>query len=398
MTFGKNSATRVLLVNPYIHDFSAYDFWAKPLGLMVLGGYLNSQGVETDYLDLVDPLSPFMPKSKELKRIEGRGRFHRESIPRPTVLPYIGRKFARYGLPISAAIQALESYYRPDAVLVTSMMTYWYPGVVETISLIKNIWPHVPVVLGGVYATLCPQHAADHSGADTIIPGPLENARTMLGELLSRKLSPFDPESMLPGHTLAPSADAAPLLTSRGCPFNCLYCGVKALYGKPVFLSPERVRREIDLIVGELGIKDIALYDDAFLSRPDRALEIMEIMASYTPIRIHAASGMGCRGLTKPVAKAMKSAGFTTIRLGLELGDDLAHKKMGGKVSVGEFQEAVSNLLAVGFNPDDIGAYVLTGLPGQSRQEVDQAVDIVLEGRHRSSSVRIFPCTQKPDV
>ena len=37
-------APHILLVNPWIHDFAAYDFWAKPLGLLILAAVLRGQG------------------------------------------------------------------------------------------------------------------------------------------------------------------------------------------------------------------------------------------------------------------------------------------------------------------------------------------------------------------
>jgi len=65
---------------------------------------------------------------------------------------------------------------KPDAVFVTSMMTYWYPGVFETIDTIRRVIPKVPVVLGGNYATLCCDHATKHSGADIVVKGDGESA------------------------------------------------------------------------------------------------------------------------------------------------------------------------------------------------------------------------------
>ncbi|MCX5910735.1 MAG: hypothetical protein NTV04_02280, partial [Deltaproteobacteria bacterium] len=43
----------ILLVNPWIHDFSAYDLWMKPLGLLYLGSILRSKGFEVTLLDCV---------------------------------------------------------------------------------------------------------------------------------------------------------------------------------------------------------------------------------------------------------------------------------------------------------------------------------------------------------
>jgi len=53
------------------------------------------------------------------------------------------------------------------------MMTYWYPAVFDIITIVRTMFPGVPVVLGGNYVTLCPRHAS-RSGADFCLPGPAE--------------------------------------------------------------------------------------------------------------------------------------------------------------------------------------------------------------------------------
>ena len=64
----------------------------------------------------------------------------------------------------------------PQAVLVTSLMTYWYPGVQEAVSLVKEVFPKTPLVLGGLYAGLLPDHAQARSGVDHLITGEGEGA------------------------------------------------------------------------------------------------------------------------------------------------------------------------------------------------------------------------------
>ena len=51
----------ILLVNPWVHDFAAYDFWANPLGLLTLGGILREHGARISYLNCLDR---FHPKEK----------------------------------------------------------------------------------------------------------------------------------------------------------------------------------------------------------------------------------------------------------------------------------------------------------------------------------------------
>jgi radical SAM superfamily enzyme YgiQ (UPF0313 family) len=374
-------AARVLLVNPWIHDFAAYDFWARPLGLLTVGGWLRAAGVEPALLDLTDPRSPHLPSAwRPRRKPGGHGRFVAQQIPRPAALPYVNRKWRRYGLPPEFAEAVLSAMPRPDAALVTSMMTYWSDGVAATIAALRRRWPDVTVALGGVYAALCPDHARAHSGADEVLAGPIEEAGVRLANLLEVEPPAIDPSRPpSPAWDLAPHADSAALLTSRGCPRRCPYCGVRALSAQHVPFAVETVTRDAALLVERLGIADLALFDDAFLLDEDRAVEILQRLAALgRPVRLHAASGLSCRGLTARAAAAMKRAGFMTIRLGLETSDPQRQRDLGGKVTNDEFRSAVENLLSAGFAREALGAYALVGLPGQGPAEVEATVEFVL--------------------
>jgi len=57
----------ILLVNPWIHDFAAYDFWMKPLGLLYVGAILRAAGYEVGLLDCLDLTSgppPIYPSAE----------------------------------------------------------------------------------------------------------------------------------------------------------------------------------------------------------------------------------------------------------------------------------------------------------------------------------------------
>ncbi len=106
----------------------------------------------------------------------GTGRYVKEVLPPPPALAGFPRRYGRYGISEAAFRQKLAGIPRPAAILVTSLMTYWYPGVAAAIRLAREHFPDVPVLLGGVYATLCPGHARQHSGADLVVTGPGEEA------------------------------------------------------------------------------------------------------------------------------------------------------------------------------------------------------------------------------
>ncbi|MBN2001520.1 radical SAM protein, partial [candidate division KSB1 bacterium] len=131
----------ILLVNPWIYDFAAYDLWSKPLGLLYLASLLRLNGVNISWVDCLDPDHPDMhdvPHIRMPKRkSSGAGSFASKQIPKPNQLRSIPRNFHRYGISDHVFQNTLMSIVKPDAIMVTSMMTYWYQGVFDTISLLK---------------------------------------------------------------------------------------------------------------------------------------------------------------------------------------------------------------------------------------------------------------------
>jgi radical SAM superfamily enzyme YgiQ (UPF0313 family) len=148
------------------------------------------------------------------------------------------------------------------------------------------------------------------------------------------------------------------------------------------------VRRPSDTVVAEIerawlqyGVRDIALYDDAFLVDPHRhALPILRKVAQKVPgMRWHSPNGLHCSGIDADVAQAMKAAGFATIRLGFESSSDSFHERTGGKTSRQSFLAAVNHLREAGFDAHSIGAYLMVGLPGQTRDQIEEDVEFVLQ-------------------
>ena len=170
LTKVKPDTPNILLINPWIHDFAAYDFWAKPMGLLSIASILRSHGFNVSYIDCLDRFHPNAPATNPQAR-NGRGPFLKVRIPKPKGLEDVSRNYCRYGIKTKWFREDLLSIQKPDLIFITSLMTYWYHGLQETIKIIKEIFPDVPVVLGGIYASLCSDHAVDHSGADRVVTG-----------------------------------------------------------------------------------------------------------------------------------------------------------------------------------------------------------------------------------
>jgi len=402
-----NSSSRtVLLVNPWIHDFSAYDLWMKPLGLLYLGSILRAQGFEVFLLDCVSVHSLPGKFTENLslpeRRESGRGHFFKEIIPKPPVLKNIPRNFRRYGLPPGAVKQYLASLPPPGIVLVTSFMTYWYPGVAETIDFLKRNIPRAPVFLGGIYATLCPGHARIHSGADRVLAGPWDEEKAgIIAEALGRRTHSETgrfPCWPYPLFELYPRLDYICLLTRSGCPFTCAYCASSRLAKGIEARSPESVVREIEYWNRRFGVRNFAFYDDALLLDSSTHLKpiLREVIRRGFKCSFHTPNALHVKMIDEEVAALMFRAHFKTIRLGLETADETIQKETGGKVNNREFREAVKNLRKAGYRGEEIGVYLMAGLPGQRVEELRDSVAFVRETGAKPNLVEYSPIPGTP--
>jgi hypothetical protein len=371
---------RILCINPWIVDFAAYGLWIEPLGLLTVAGVLRQAGHEVALIDCLDRWHPQAPAPRAPRDQYGCGRFLKTELPKPPVLAHVPRRWSRYGLPLGVFEAELAAQPRPHAVLVTSMMTYWYPAPFEVIHRVKERWPGVPVALGGVYATLCRDHARAHSGADAVLAGPgEERALSWISEVTGQARGLTCPlDEVHPAHDLRRPQGFVAVQTAHGCPFHCAYCAVHQLC--PQGFAPrqsQQVLEELTWCAQELDVSDVAFYDDALLFHSAQHLKpILDgVIERRLGLRFHTPNGVHARFIGRELARKMRQAGFVTLRLGLEPADPQGNLREAGKVDQRSFVLAVEALFAAGFPAQDVAAYVLIARPGQSVQQACETVD-----------------------
>jgi hypothetical protein len=153
---------RILLINPWIHDFAAFNLWARPLGLLEVAEYLSAFDVDLLFIDCADACDP---------GAFGSGKYRSEIIPKPGMLRTIPRYYKRYGIAVDDFRSRLQACMPFDIVLMTSMMTYWYPGVQETIRIVREMARSVPLVLGGITPRCIRTMPTGTAGRTGSIPG-----------------------------------------------------------------------------------------------------------------------------------------------------------------------------------------------------------------------------------
>ena len=354
------------------------------MGLLSLTSILRHHGYNVYYIDCLDRFHQKALKTDPHARY-GRGPYLKTRIPKPDGLEDVSRNYSRYGIREEWFRDDLLSIPKPDLVLVTSLMTYWHQGVRHTVDIIKEIYPGTLVVLGGVYASLCQDHANVHSGADRVVTGPaaqhiLKLTEKFTGFAVSPKYNPDNPDTYpYPAFDLQRKISYIPILTSTGCPFSCAYCASHFLNPKRALRSPESVVEEICYWHEKYDVIDFVFYDDALLIDAEKhAIPIFEkIIETGISMRFHTPNAVHVRCISDQTADLMYKAGFKTLRLGLETAAFEKRKDFDNKVTADEFMRAVACLNNAGFNKNQVGAYLLAGLPGQTIISIEDSIKTV---------------------
>jgi radical SAM superfamily enzyme YgiQ (UPF0313 family) len=237
------------------------------------------------------------------------------------------------------------------------MFTYWYKNVWAAVKHYKTLYPNACVMLGGIYATLCPDHAK-LSGADVVMPGPHPTAK-----------------DYAPDPTLVPEpTDYAYMMSSFGCNRACTYCATHLLYGHGIRQTPPEQFMEEVAFLRSKGIYKMWLGDDNILFDHENHIDkICELLISRNcQMEIHITGGMSALDFTQETAHLMRRAGFKEISFALESVDPEVLKQMGraSNVHKDDLLRALSYADKAGFRRIDTNVYFIIGLPYQSKQSV----------------------------
>jgi len=225
--------------------------------------------------------------------------------------------------------------YKPDRVYVTSLYTWAWRPVWEAVRFYKAMYPKAEVWLGGLYASLLPDHAAK-SGADYIHVGLFSEA-----------------EDLLPDYAILSESerwrnwDGSIVFTSRGCNNNCGFCAVPLLEGK-INLA----KRSIKHLIWP-GHTKIVLWDNNLLQSPywrDILSEIEELCRDRN-MKVDFNQGLDAALITDEVAERLSKLRYPG-RIKVRLGYDYKAK--------GKFvKRAIERLNAHGIKGRSIMVYTL---------------------------------------
>ena len=392
----KHLSPHILLINPWITDFAAYNFWIKPLGLLYIASLLRASGFRVTLIDCLG-------LSIRTKKF-GDGKFFKTKIEKPIALKSIPRNYSQYGISEEILLRRFSFIEKPDLIGISSVMTYWYPGVFKIIEITKKFFQSVPIILGGIYATLCYDHAKRLSGANIVFKSGNEfDAVKLISELTHFELRIGNWKLKIddfpyPAFDLYPQLDYVCFATSRGCLFKCTYCATPVLTKGFIRRDPFKVVEEIEYWINKYHIDNIAFYDDALLVEPSKHFIPMmkEVVRKGIQCNFHTPNALHIREIDEEVAHFLFHSGFKIIRLGFETSNEEIQRETGAKVNNREFQNAVKYLKNAGYSGEEIGVYIMVGLPGQRVGEVEESIAFVRETDAKPILVEYSPIPNTP--
>ncbi len=171
-----------------------------------------------------------------------------------------------------------------------------------------------------------------------------------------------------------PGFPAAPMMLSRGCPFQCAYCGGRYVMGPRIRYRPAAsVIREIDLLQKEHGVKSVTFVDDGFTTSRERAIELFQALAGRErKIGFTFPNGVRADSLDPEMVRLMEKAGCYSLALGIESGSDETLKRMRKRQTVEGVRKTVEMIRRE--SSIRVTGFFILGYPGESLADVRETI------------------------
>jgi anaerobic magnesium-protoporphyrin IX monomethyl ester cyclase len=388
---------KILLIRPPIYsktlEYPSGPRFGVPVGLLYLAAYLEKQGWDVSIYDaLVDFAWEDVVPDEE-------GRYHIGTRWPDLVEKVLG--------------------FRPDIVGITNPFSDMADYTIRVASEIKAVRPGITTIVGGPHATSCPEDfLRDHGSVDYVVRGEGEITLAELTRILAEGGEPKDIPGIsyrdgdtirsnpaapfiqdldglpLPAYHMVPmeryfelAGDGYPsrfmfeypgserevsIITSRGCPFHCVFCGNHIHMGRQWrYHGVPYILRHMELLVSRYGVRHFHLEDDNIGLKIGRFEELLDgLMAKGWDITWDTSNGIRLDGLTPEILRKMKASGCTYLEFGIDSGKqetlDRIIKK-GVKLDYAESIVGACKQLGI-----DCHTLYVVGFPGESRDGIEE--------------------------
>jgi anaerobic magnesium-protoporphyrin IX monomethyl ester cyclase len=171
-----------------------------------------------------------------------------------------------------------------------------------------------------------------------------------------------------------------PLLTSRGCPFNCSYCSMPNIMGRRWRSRlPRRVIEELKHAKHTYQSESFTVVDDNFTLNLKRVEEICDLLVSeQLHLPWNSQNGIRADRINEELAKKMKRSGCRHVWIGIESADETVFQQINKGEALEDVKAGIRHLRAAGIR---VGGFFIVGLPHSTRETDLRAIAFVKENQ-----------------
>jgi len=305
----------------------------------------------------------------------------------------------------------------PDIVEINIPFSGWSKAAFEVASVVKGVDRDIITVLDGLHPSARPVDCLSNPDIDFVVRGEPEytmlelvgaleqgitedlkkiegigfvkNRKTVITpprpEIQDLDALPFPARHLLPMDIYFEAIKENPIrgeisrrytiiITSRGCPYRCIFCSNHIVMGKTWRgRSPENVVDELEQIVNTYSIKQIDFFDENMTLIKKRVEDICDlIMERGLDIDWYVPNGVRADTLDEELLRKMSAAGCKEIRVAPESGvqrvvDEIIKKNLNLK----DVEKAVVLAKKVGMK---IGVFLMLGLIGETKEDIKETI------------------------
>ncbi len=304
---------------------------------------------------------------------------------------------------------SIMSEKNPDIVGITAM-TSFYPAVIGACKIVRASCK-AKIILGGPHPTALPELTLRETGAAAVIVG--EGERTMVELAGSRdwkrvrgiayirdgKLAKTGPRPLAdldelpwPAWDLIPPDrypkaphgiifrrfPTAPIMTSRGCPYDCSFCASNCIWHQKFRRrDPKDVVDEMEYLVKKFGVKEIHIEDDNFTLVKAHAMKVCEgMLEKKLDVSWTCPNGVRADALDLELLELMKKSGCYLLAFGIESGSEAMLKRHSKGINKERIRSAIGMCRKVGI--ETLGFFIL-GLPGETKETIEETIAFAKE-------------------
>ncbi|MDP8257675.1 MAG: radical SAM protein [Candidatus Alcyoniella australis] len=189
--------------------------------------------------------------------------------------------------------------------------------------------------------------------------------------------SPYPCRELLPNDRyysfISQFKNFTPMITSRGCPFHCIFCEQGGMKFRP--RSASNVVDEIEQCYHVYKVREIDVFDSSFTTQRNRVIEICDEI-NRRNLKIYWAIRSRVDLVNAEMLEALHSAGCKRIYYGIESGDPDVLRTLRKETDLAKIKQIIDLTNRIGI---DTFGYFMVGSPGETARTIKQSIRFAIK-------------------